>query len=132
MQARKLGPWSSAMELIEARAAAVEARKGRLAAKAGDLASEDIEWTPPRDPGLGPRPYKSVDTLFRSCVRLIVENIDDIDTLVGIPELIKVNLLLRAPLPCSKGKMWLFAYTASHWCSGGSCWQEIDCLQYLL
>ena len=91
LQARRLGPWSSAVELIEARAAAAEARKGRISAKSLNMKTDDIDWKPSRDPKLGPRPQKTVDTLFRSCVRLLVDFIDDVETLVGIPDLIKVR-----------------------------------------
>ena len=79
------------MELVNARADAVEARKNRLALGTLNLADEGIEWKPSRDPKLGPRPQKTVDTLFRGCVELLVEYIDDVDSLLGIPEIIKVE-----------------------------------------
>ena len=77
------------MDLVNARADAVEARKNRLLLRTLDLAEAEVDWKPSREPR--PRPQKHIDTLFRSCVELLVEYIDDVDSLWGIPEVIKVD-----------------------------------------
>lgn len=52
--ARTLGPWSSAVELANAREAALNARQEKL--QAGQLPAEPkVVWTPSRDVNLGPR-----------------------------------------------------------------------------
>ena len=43
MQACKLGPWSSARQLVEARAAAADARRERLAHAAGEDAGAPMQ-----------------------------------------------------------------------------------------
>lgn len=94
LEARKLGPWSSAVELIEARAEAAAKRKGRLSDAAkesvGDLAEEAVVWNPARDPKLGSRPPRSVGPLYQACIRLLVDYIEDVESLWGMPDDIKV------------------------------------------
>lgn len=51
---RKLGPWSSAVELVEARKAAQELRMERLRQR-DSKGGADVGWTPKRDVSLGPR-----------------------------------------------------------------------------
>ena len=91
-QARELGPWSSARQLVEGRAAALSAREDKIAAAA--LAAAEAEaaadWTPKRDHRLGPRPAQRVGRLFDMCLDLLVEHIEDIETLYGLPSAIKV------------------------------------------
>lgn len=93
-QARALGPWSSARQLVEGRAAALSAREDKIAAAA--LAAAEAEaaadWMPKRDHRLGPRPSQRVGRLFDMCLDLLVEYIEDIETLYGLPSAIKVTL----------------------------------------
>lgn len=95
VKARKLGPWSSAVELIEARTAAAKAREGKLseAAKAdiGSLADDAIAWAPKRSLSLGARPPVTVGPLFQACLTLLVDHIEDVETLCGLPDIIKVQ-----------------------------------------
>ena len=101
-QARTLGPWSSARQLVEGRAAALSAREDKIAAAAQAAAEAEAaaEWTPKRDRRLGPRPCLRVDRLFDMCLDLLVEHIEDVETLYGLPSAIKVLLwsLSTAPL----------------------------------
>ncbi|CAK0785667.1 hypothetical protein CVIRNUC_008878 [Coccomyxa viridis] len=93
-EARELGPWSSARQLVEGRAAALSAREDKIAAAA--LAAAEAEaaadWAPKRDHRLGPRPAQRVGRLFDMCLGLLVEHIEDIETLYGLPSAIKVQL----------------------------------------
>lgn len=101
--ARSLGMWSSARELAEKRADAAAKRKGRLAgegkgpAAAGDAGADagglvaETAWQPLRDPALGRRPDDAVPRLRDLCVDLVVEYIEDVETLYGLPDGIKVR-----------------------------------------
>lgn len=95
-QARTLGPWSSARQLVEGRAAAAAAREDKIAAAAKAVAEAEAEadWQPRRDPALGPRIAPRVGKLFGMCLAVLVEYIDDVETLYGLPTLIKVHLQL--------------------------------------
>ena len=92
MQARKLGPWSSAIQLVEARAAAAAAREDKiLEAARGELEAKDsVAWAPSRDVALGPRKACRVDPLFSLSLSLIVDYLEDVETLEGLPDAIKV------------------------------------------
>jgi DNA repair protein RAD7 len=54
-----------------------------------------IQWTPSRDPSLGPRPSSQVQTLFSSTLDLLVRNIDAVISLYGVPDVIKTALAAR-------------------------------------
>ncbi|KAK9840274.1 hypothetical protein WJX74_006585 [Apatococcus lobatus] len=97
-EARKLGPWSSAIQLVEARAAAAAAREDKiLEAARGQLeAQEAVAWAPARDVALGPRKACRVDPLFSLSLSLIVDYLEDVETLVGLPDAIKVRLAAAA------------------------------------
>lgn len=56
-----------------------------------DLEDKDIVWTPKRDPELGPRAPNTVGTLFQSCIALVVDHIEDVESLWGIPDVIKAR-----------------------------------------
>ena len=75
--------------------AALEAREGRIseAAKArlASLADDSLTWKPRRDPEQGPRPPVAIDSMFQGCLELLVEHIEDVETLWGMPDLIKVS-----------------------------------------
>ena len=91
-QARALGPWSSARQLVEGRAAALSAREDKIAAAAQAAAEAEAaaDWAPKRDHRLGPRPSPRVGRLFDMCLDLLVEYIEDVETLYGLPSAIKV------------------------------------------
>ncbi|CAL8469688.1 g9229 [Coccomyxa elongata] len=93
-EARTLGPWSSARQLVEGRAAAAAAREDKIAAAAQAAAEAEAEadWRPRRDALAGPRPAQCVGKLFGMCLALLVEHIDDVETLYGLPTVIKVQL----------------------------------------
>ncbi|KAI8464772.1 MAG: hypothetical protein J3K34DRAFT_525945 [Monoraphidium minutum] len=93
--ARTLGPWSSAVELVNARQQAAAARQGKLleAAKAAVGRQEEAAWSPSRDPSLGPRAAASrVPPLLEVALRLLVTHIEDVVSLWGVPDAIKCQL----------------------------------------
>jgi len=89
-EARTLGPWASARELDERRADALEARKQKLLEMAREMKS-DVEWEP-RSCEKAPTRKRKIGTLFESCVSLLVEYIDCIESLEGVPDSIRVRL----------------------------------------
>ncbi len=60
------------------------------------LADDSIVWNPKRDPQLGPRPPNTVGTLFQSCIALLVDHIEDVESLWGIPDVIKASLQAKS------------------------------------
>jgi hypothetical protein len=79
-QARTLGPWSSARQLAEGRGAA--------AAAAGAAA---LAWSPRRDFRAGPAPARRVPSLVALCVDLVVQHLEDVDTLWGLADVIRAR-----------------------------------------
>lgn len=77
---------------MDGRAAAAAAREDKIAAAAQAAANAEAEadWRPQRDPALGLRPAPRVGKLFSMCLALLVEYIDDVETLYGLPTPIKV------------------------------------------
>lgn len=79
---------------MEGRAKAAAAREDKIAAAAA--AAEDAtaaaEWVPKRDPALGPRRAARVGKLSAMCLALLVEHIDAVETLWGLPSIIKVGM----------------------------------------
>lgn len=61
------------------------------------LEDDSIVWSPKRNAKLGPRPPNTVGTLYQSCIALLVEHIEDVESLWGIPDIIKVCLLALQP-----------------------------------
>ena len=94
VQARRLGPWSSAMQLVEGRAealAAREAAKLERAAQQAEQLKSNVVWQPSRDPAQGPRPPQRVPPLVDMCVQLLVDFIEDVESLAGLPDVIRVR-----------------------------------------
>lgn len=92
-EARTLGPWSSARQLVEARSAAVAARQEKiLDASRVSPGKAAVSWTPRRDPKLGSRPICRVRPLFELCADVLVEYIEDVESLLGLPDSIKNRL----------------------------------------
>lgn len=77
---------------MEGRAAALSAREDKIAAAAQAAAEAEAaaDWAPKRDHRLGPRPSPRVGRLFDMCLDLLVEYIEDVETLYGLPSAIKV------------------------------------------
>ena len=77
---------------MEGRAAAAAAREDKIAAAAQAQAEAEAEadWRPRRDAPAGPRAAPRVGKLFGMCLALLVEHIDDVETLYGLPTVIKV------------------------------------------
>uniref|UniRef100_A0A7S3QLR1 F-box/LRR-repeat protein 15-like leucin rich repeat domain-containing protein n=1 Tax=Dunaliella tertiolecta TaxID=3047 RepID=A0A7S3QLR1_DUNTE len=118
-EARTLGPWSSAVELVNAREQAAEQRRLKMAGKQRGEAEEAEEkgeaeeeaerllesiaaWRPSRDPKLGPRPRTRVQPLFELCIAMLVDHVDCIDSLFGVPDVMRVRL---AEAVCASCKM---------------------------
>ncbi|KAJ9516682.1 hypothetical protein QJQ45_015137, partial [Haematococcus lacustris] len=108
-QARTLGPWSSAVELINQRQQAQEKRQAKMSMdpsaptapgatqqEGGPGQLPGSCWVPRRDPSLGARlpcPVPSLDSL---CCSLLAEYLDCVMSLEGVPDLIRVKLALAA------------------------------------
>ncbi|GFR40008.1 hypothetical protein Agub_g543, partial [Astrephomene gubernaculifera] len=104
-KARTLGPWSSAMELVNAREKAQQDRQARLqeAAPAEQEAlSEAAGWVPRRDPALGPHLVDPVAPLFSLCLDVLTEWVECVESLEGVPDVIKVRLAAHV---CARRKM---------------------------
>ncbi len=82
---------------MEGRAAAAAAREDKIAAAAQAVAAAEAEadWRPRRDPALRPRVPPRVGKLFSMCLAVLVEYIDDVETLYGMPTMIKVNVPVK-------------------------------------
>lgn len=93
-EARTLGPWSSAVELVNARERAQAARSDKLMSARRESAEgvADVEWQPLRDVAAGPRPQARVRSLFDTCLGLLTEYIDAVESLWGVPDAIRVKL----------------------------------------
>ncbi|GIL72169.1 hypothetical protein Vretimale_462 [Volvox reticuliferus] len=105
-QARTLGPWSSAIELVNAREKAQHDRQAKLQGIKGTTeeghAEDEAEWQPRRDPSLGPHPQESVRSLFETCLDVLTTYVDCVESLWGVPDVIKVRL---ATSVCRRRKM---------------------------
>ncbi len=54
---------------------------------------DEIEWQPARDPALGPRPPSSrVPPLLDVALQLLVAHIEDVVSLWGVPDVIKIQV----------------------------------------
>jgi len=97
--ARELGPWSSAVQLAHARKEEKEKRENKILEAArgektihdGQAAEKSI-WKPSRDPSLGARPCCNVPLLSQITTRLVTDLIEDVQTLFGLPDLVKIQL----------------------------------------
>ena len=88
-----MGPWSSARQLVEARSAAVAARQEKIldaSRMSPDKAA--ISWKPSRDIKLGNRRTCRVRPLYEMCADVLTEYVEDIETLEGLPDSIKVRM----------------------------------------
>ena len=95
MQARPLGPAGVGMALLRGRAAAAAARSDKLLeeeqASRGAAEEGGMEWVPARDASLGCRPRCAVPPLLELCVLLVRDHIDDVESLWGLPDAVKVR-----------------------------------------
>ena len=81
------------MQLVEARAEALAAREAKRleqSAQQAEILKQAVSWKPTRDPKAGRRPEQRVPPLVTMCVKLMVEYIEDVESLVGLPDIIKV------------------------------------------
>jgi hypothetical protein len=109
-QARTLGPWSSARQLAEGRGAAAAAREDRIrdsaaAAVAAAAGAAALAWSPRRDFRRGPAPARRVPSLVALCVDLVVQHLEDVDTLWGLADVIRARPAAAAPrraAPCRR------------------------------
>ncbi|KAG2483984.1 hypothetical protein HYH03_017151 [Edaphochlamys debaryana] len=119
-EARTLGPWSSAVQLVNARGQAQQDRKARLqqqqqaAREAEDALAEAADWEPSRDPSLGPHPRCPVPPLFATCLGVLTAWVECVESLEGVPDAIRVRL---AASVCAQRKM---SPEVSRLFSGGS------------
>jgi DNA repair protein RAD7 len=93
-QERVMGPAGVGMALLEGRAAAAAARSEKIledARSAREAAGGGLGWVPTRDAALGRRSTCAVPPLLELCVRLIRDNIDDVESLWGLPDAVKVR-----------------------------------------
>ena len=97
LQTRLLGPAGVGMALLEGRAAAAAARSDKIQEDArsavGGAEEGGLEWVPARDAGLGRRVRCAVPSLLELCVLLVRDHIDDVESLWGLPDAVKVWIL---------------------------------------
>ena len=89
-----MGPAGVGMALLEGRAAAAAARSEKIledARSAREAAGGALGWVPARDAALGRRPACAVPSLLELCLWLIRDNIEDVESLWGLPDAIKVG-----------------------------------------
>ncbi|EFJ52453.1 hypothetical protein VOLCADRAFT_86557 [Volvox carteri f. nagariensis] len=116
-QARTLGPWSSAIELVNAREKAQHDRQAKLqcqgqqeealfaegtSSAAAAAAAGDAGWQPSRDPFLGPHTRDPVRPLFEICLDVLTAYVDCVESLWGVPDVIKARMAASA---CARRKM---------------------------
>ena len=95
-----MGPAGVGMALLNGRAAAAAARTEKIledARSAREAAEGGLGWVPARDATLGRRPACAVPPLLELCVRLIRDHIEDVESLWGLPDAIKVPYWRRRP-----------------------------------
>lgn len=97
--ARALGPWSTAVQLANAREKELARRNEKLTSpnsnnkhSGGLKKAELINWKPSRDVSLGPRPQCNVPTLLNIALELVSDYIEDVESLYGLPELVKAKV----------------------------------------
>eukprot|EP00803_Ostreobium_quekettii_P003278 evm.model.scf_2717.2 EVM.evm.TU.scf_2717.2 scf_2717:9096-14414(+) len=100
-EARNLGPWSSARQLVDARAAAVAARKNKIMHAAQEK-EQDVEWHPTCQRTGSTQRRAAVKSLYHLTLEVVCEYIDCTNTLQGMPDGMKVEL---AGMACKKRKL---------------------------
>lgn len=81
----------------------------------------NVAWQPSRDPSQGARPLQRVPPLVDMCVELLVDFVEDVESLAGLPDIIKVRTLGRL-------LDWAVVCTGEPcWCSG-TCRLGIACV----
>jgi hypothetical protein len=96
--ARELGPWSSAVQLTNARKLEKEKRENKIleAARENTNSEKFISiWKPSRDISLGPRSCCNIPLLSNITTRLVVDLIEDVETLWGLPDLVKTQVAME-------------------------------------
>lgn len=98
-EARRLGPWSSARELAQARENELQKRNETILKRSKEQCRDEKEvngWIPARDVRLGPRRRDEVPRLSAVCVKMVAEMLDEVETLWGLPEHFKVRIGIEA------------------------------------
>ncbi|KAG1334288.1 putative DNA repair protein rhp7 [Cocos nucifera] len=95
------GPFSTAMKIIEERAERLKARELRFSSTKNNSTEVGIQWMPSKDKKCktmgGPIPL-----LKDLCLKVLSDNAEEIESLEGIPDVIKHKLILML---CSSRKM---------------------------
>jgi hypothetical protein len=95
--ARSLGPWSSAVQLANAQEAERAKREKAITSGFAARQAGASRWTPSRrNISLGPHHACEVPTLVDICLNLTVELLEDVETLWGVPDLVKARLAAGA------------------------------------
>lgn len=91
--ARSLGPWSTAVQLANARETELQRRNEKIK-DANDAQNSNGApiWQPSRDVKLGPRPRGNVPPLLTIALELVANYIEDVESLYGLPELVKSRI----------------------------------------
>ncbi|KDD74595.1 hypothetical protein H632_c1199p0 [Helicosporidium sp. ATCC 50920] len=87
---RRLGPINSTYELAEGIEVARAVREEKLRASRAQ-AVEAATWHPSRDVGLGPRHSSLVPTLEDLALGVVVDFIEDVESIDGLPDAIRVR-----------------------------------------
>ncbi|KAK9794646.1 hypothetical protein WJX73_008709 [Symbiochloris irregularis] len=94
-EARNLGPWSSARQLVEAREQAKASRADRQKSKAAagvPVSPAKVSWSPSRDPKQAQPGPERVAPLTGMLLRLLTDHIQDVESLWGLPDVLRVKL----------------------------------------
>lgn len=88
-----MGAFATAAALVNAREAAQLTRQKKLQVRSAAAAPAVLfDWTPARDVSLGPRPMSNVRPLFDLALDLVVEHAEDVESLWGLPEVVKTRV----------------------------------------
>lgn len=94
--ARNLGPWSSAVALANAREQQRSKRDEKILQESRNSNTINKKaqksWTPSRDISLGHRITSPISPLSHLALRLIVDLMDQVETLWGLPDMIKTKI----------------------------------------
>lgn len=91
--ARELGPWSSAVELADAREAAMARREEEMRARTSNDEQENEEntWTPHAYPGKAGNRLSAVPPLADLALDTVVSLMEDVESLAGLPDTVMVG-----------------------------------------
>lgn len=91
------------MALVNAREQAKSEREGRTVKAVDEEDADDIQWEPAKSPTASKKLQPAeVPSLFASCLAVLNEYVDCIDSLLGVPDAIKVRF---ATYVCNQRKL---------------------------